>query len=97
MDSVSPVLTAAEIPAEQVVALDQPEYLSIIVARIWFAGGENNAGVPCSLTRYRLTAAERVLIAAGADLVLGQPHHGPMMPVSLQLAMPGEYPVREGA
>jgi hypothetical protein len=35
------------------------------------------------------------LIAAGADLVLGQPHHGPMMPVSLQLAMPGEYPVEE--
>jgi hypothetical protein len=42
-----------------------------------------------------LTADERALIAAGADLVLGQPHHGPMMPVSLQLAMPGEYPVEE--
>ena len=30
--------------------------------------------------------------AQGADLILGQPHHGSMMPMSTQLAMPGEYP-----
>ena len=87
MDSVSPVLTEAEISAEQVVALGQDQFYPIIAARIIFAGGEK-----VSLTRFRFTSAERELIAAGADLVLGQPHHGSMMPVSLQLAMPGEYP-----
>ena len=34
MNSVSPVLTEAEIPAEQVIALGQEEYYPIIVARI---------------------------------------------------------------
>ena len=43
----------------------------------------------------RFTAAERELIAAGADLILGQPRHGAMTPVSLQLAMAGEYPERK--
>lgn len=88
MDSVSPVLTDAEIESEQVVALGQDEYFPIIVARVKFP--DDSLG---SLTRFRFTAAERELIAAGADLILGQPHHGGMMPVSLQLAMPGEYPV----
>lgn len=88
MDSVSPVLTEREVPAEQVIALGQDQYFPIIVARIKF--DDDSIG---SLTRFRFTAAERELIAAGADLILGQPHHGPMMPVSLQLAMPGEYPV----
>ena len=87
MDSVSPVLTDLEIPAEQVVALGQEAFYPIIAARVIFEGGEIS-----SMTRYRFTAAERELIAAGADLILGQPHHGQMMPVSLQLAMPGEYP-----
>jgi hypothetical protein len=92
MNSVSPVLTSAEVPVEQVIALDQPQYLPIIVARTWFTGGAPMTGSPASFTRYRLSPAERALVAAGADLILGQPHHGLMMPVSLQLAMPGEYP-----
>ncbi len=50
---------------------------------------------PDSLTRYRFTAAERELIAKGADLILGQPHHRAMMPISLELALAGEYP-KEG-
>ncbi len=87
MDSISPVLTDAEVSAEQVIALGQKEFFPIVVARIVFEDGSIG-----SLTRFRFTAAERELIAAGADLILGQPHHGPMMPVSLQLAMPGEYP-----
>ena len=33
MNSVSPVLTEAEIPAEQVIALGQEEYYPIIVGR----------------------------------------------------------------
>ena len=34
-------------------------------------------------------------IAADEDLLLSQPHHGPLMPIGLQLAMPGEYPITE--
>jgi hypothetical protein len=88
VDSVSPVLTEAEVPSEQVVALGQDEFYPIVVARVVFSDGSLG-----SLTRFRFTAAERELIVAGADLILGQPHHGPMMPVSLGLAMPGEYGV----
>jgi hypothetical protein len=90
MDSISPVLTDAEVLAEQVVALGQDEFYPIVVARVIFEGGALG-----SLVRFRFSDAERELIAAGADLILGQPHHGPMMPVSLQLAMPGEYPSNE--
>ena len=75
MDSISPVLTDAEVPAEQVVALGQEEFYPIVVARVKFS--DESIG---SLARFRFTAAERELIAAGADLILGQPHHGEMMP-----------------
>lgn len=97
MDSVSPVLTELELPTEQVIALDQPEFLPIIVARVWHASEKDGKqeGTPGSYTRYRFTAAERELIASGADLILGQPHHGLMMPMSVQLAMPSEYPVED--
>ena len=94
MDSISPVLTELEIPAEQVVALGQEQYYPIVVARIRYEVAEEGgiSLVACSLVRFRFTAVERELIAQGADLIVGQPHHGAMMPVSLQLAMPGEYP-----
>jgi hypothetical protein len=96
MNSVSPVLTEAEVHSEQVIALGQDEFYPIIVARVKCLGVEDDAEVTLhSFTRFRFTAAERELIANGADLILGQPHHGSMMPVSLQLAMPGEYPVQE--
>lgn len=88
MNSVSPVLTEKEVPVERVIALDQPEYFPIIVARVLFADGQLS-----TMTRYRFTDAERKLIAEGADLILGQPHHGPLMPISTQLAMPNQYPV----
>jgi hypothetical protein len=90
MDSISPVLTEAEVPAEQVVALGQEQYYPIVVARVIFEDGSIS-----SMVRFRFTAAERELVLKGADLILGQPHHRGMMPVSLQLAMPGEYPVAE--
>jgi hypothetical protein len=87
MDSVSPVFTEAEVESEQVVALDQKQYYPIIVARILFQDKSRS-----SMVRFRFTDEERKLIADGADLIIGQPHHGPMMPMSTQLAMPGEYP-----
>lgn len=88
MDSVSPVFTEREVASEQVIALGQSEYYSIIVARIKFEDG-----TPCSMVRVRFSEKERELIAQGADLLVGQPHHGSMMPMSFQLAMPDEYPV----
>ena len=97
MDSVSPVLTEREVSSEQVVALGQSEYYPIIVVRLvfeTFAEDGSMALTVGSLVRFRFTDKERALIAAGADLLIGQPHHGPMMPVSLELAMPGEYPAR---
>jgi hypothetical protein len=87
MDSVSPVLTDKEVHAEQVVALEQDQYFPIIITRVRFEDGS-----PCSMVRFRFTDKDRELIAQGADLIIGQPHHGPMMPMSTQLAMPGEYP-----
>lgn len=90
MDSVSPVLTEREVEAEHVVALDQPQYFPVIVARVSFEEG----GV-ASFTRFRFTAKEREAIAKGADLLISQPHHGPLMPIGLQLAMKDSYPVPE--
>jgi len=87
MQSVSPVFTEAEIDSEEVIALEQEEYYPIIVARILFQDESRS-----SMVRFRFTDEERRLIADGADLIIGQPHHGSMMPMSLQLAMPGEYP-----
>lgn len=91
MQSVSPVLTEKEVPFEQVIALDQPEYFPIIVARITLQGADEMAS-RATYTRFRFTDAERKAIADGADLLLSQPHHGPLMPVALQLAKPDEYP-----
>jgi len=90
VNSISPVLTEAEVLSEQVIALGQDEFYPIVVARVVY--GDKSVG---SLTRFRFNDAERELIAKGADLILGQPHHGSMMPVSLELAMAGEYPERE--
>lgn len=90
MDSVSPVLTEAEVASEQVIALDQPEYYPIVVLRAKFSDG----GIG-TMTRYRFSERERHMIACGADLLLTQPHHGPLMPVGLQLAFADSYPEPE--
>lgn len=87
MDSVSPVLTDAEVELEQVVALGHPEFFPIIVARVKYF--DDSLG---TLTRFRFTDEERKQIAQGADLLLSQPHHGPLMPIGLQLAFKDQYP-----
>ena len=92
MNSVSPVYTENEVEGERVIALDQPEYYPIIVLRVTFTDKDEVEISKASLTRFRFTESERKAIAAGADLVIGQPHHQAMMPISLQLAMPNEYP-----
>ena len=93
MNSVSPVLTEAEIPAEQVIALGQEEYYPIIVCRVTFQDKDGEPKSVATLTRFRFSDKEREAIAKGADLILSQPHHRAMMPVGLQLAMPDQYPL----
>lgn len=90
MDSVSPVLTEREVVAEQVVALDQPEYYPIIVARVQYDDGS-----VASVTRFRFTDKEREAIANGADLLISQPHARAWMPIGLQLAMKDSYPLTQ--
>jgi hypothetical protein len=90
MQSVSPVFTEKEVVAEQVIALDQPEYLPIIVARI-----RGDEGYVASVTRYRFTAKELAAIMNGADLLIYQPHLRALMPLGLAVAMPGAYPEPE--
>lgn len=90
MESVSPVFTEHEVEAERVVALDQPQYVPIIVLRVQY--GDGSLG---TVTRYRLSDKERQLVAGGADILISQPHHGPLMPIGLQLAMRDSYPVAE--
>jgi len=92
MDSVSPVLTENEVAAEQVIALDQPEYLPIIVCRVTYQDKDGNPDAVGTVTRFRFTDEERALVAKGADLILSQPHHGPLMPIGIQFAMPERYP-----
>jgi hypothetical protein len=88
MNSISPVLTEKEVPAEQVIALGQDEYYPIIGARIIFAGG-----LKSTVFRFRFSDMERKAIAEGADLILSQPHHSSVMPMGIQLAFPNEYPL----
>lgn len=90
MNSVSPVLTDREVHAENVIALDQPEYYPIIIARIRFEDG-----TPSSMVRFRLTDGERKAIAEGADFIVSQPHLGSFMPLGVQIAFPSEYPLPE--
>lgn len=95
MDSVSPVFTELEVGAERVIALDQPEYYPMVVVRVNFGGPDGDLESLATAARFRFSEKERAAIAAGADLLISQPHHGPLMPMGLQLAMPGCYPMVE--
>ena len=95
MNSVSPVLTELEVEAERVIALDQPEYYPVISLRVTYNDKDGNPESGATLTRFRFSDKDREAIAAGADLILSQPHHGPLMPIGLQLAMPNQYPMPE--
>ena len=95
MNSVSPVLTDHEVEAERVIALDQPEYYPIISLRVTFNDKDGEKKDVATYTRYRFSEKDREAIAAGADLLLSQPHHGPLMPIGLQLAMTNQYPLAE--
>lgn len=65
MHSISPVYNEELVCCEQVIALDQPEYLPLVTLSV------PEFGNPC-LARYEFTDAERKLIAEGADLVVAE-------------------------
>lgn len=92
MQSVSPVFTEREVEAERVIALDQPQYFPIISLRVNYSDRDGNLDGIATVTRFRFSDSERAAIANGADLLISQPHHGPLMPVGLQLAMKDSYP-----
>ena len=80
MNSVSPVLTENEVEAEQVIALDQAQYYPIISLRVTFNDKDGDEKSVATITRFRFSDKDRDAIAAGADLILSQPHHRSMMP-----------------
>lgn len=83
MDSVSPVWTEAEVEWERVIALDQPEYLPIIVLPVKYdSGGEG------MVVRFRFTDEERKAISEGADLVVTELASGYFTPLCLELRKP---------
>lgn len=65
MQSISPVFTENEVELERVIALDQPEYLPIIILPIQYSDGNIGAAV-----RFKLSDEERRAITEGADLVV---------------------------
>jgi hypothetical protein len=91
MISVSPVLTTVEVDAEKVVALDQPQFRPLLALRVEFKDGQRFTAL-----RFQFTAEERAAIAAGQDLLVLQPHHGSLMPLAFQFALPGKYPELNG-
>lgn len=93
VNSISPVLTEAEVLAEQVIALEQKQYYPVIACRIIYQDKDGEPNGLATFTRFRFSEKERELIANGADLILSQPHHGPLMPIGLQIAMPDSYPL----
>jgi len=88
MNSVSPVWTEEEIEIEKVCALDQEEYLPIIILPVVYGDGTSGASV-----RFRLTEEERKLVAEGADIVLTELTFGrPFTPIHISITKPNSRP-----
>ena len=88
MDSVSPVWTEEEVGIERVIALDQPQYSSIIALPVRFADSASGMSV-----RFRLSDEERKAITDGADLVITElTFGGPFTPIHVVALNPNERP-----
>ena len=93
MDSVSPVWTEALVAHERIIALDQPQYLPIVVLPVQFSDGTSGLSV-----RFRLTDEERFAIARGADVVITEMTFGrPFTPISVKAIYPNTSPYEEAA
>lgn len=88
MDSVSPVWTDEEVPIERVIALDQQEYVPIIVLPVRYSDGLSGMSV-----RFRLSGEERKAITDGADIVITElTFGGPFTPINLHFCKPNVGP-----
>jgi hypothetical protein len=67
MESVSPVLTEEFVEIEKVIALDQKQYIPLIVLPVLYQDG-----VVGMCVRFRLTDEERKAITDGADFVISE-------------------------
>lgn len=88
MESVSPVWTVEHVENEAVIALDQPEYIPIVVLPFRYDDGTAAVAV-----RFRFSAKERELIANGADLVISELTFGERFtPIDVRVCKPDESP-----
>lgn len=88
MNSVSPVFTEKEMEVERVIALDQPEYIPLIVLPIIYEDG-----IQASVVRFRLTEEERIAILDGADIILTQlTFGGAFKPIHITTCSPNKSP-----
>lgn len=89
MESVSPVWTEKEVEIEQVIALDQAQYIPIIILPIIYADGMSGLAV-----RFRFSDKERQEIAEGSDLVITELNFDRRFtPISLNLTKPDIAPL----
>lgn len=88
MDSVSPVWSEDQVSMERVIALDQHDYVPIIVLPVRYSDGLSGMSV-----RFRLTDEERQAITDGADVIVTElTFGGPFTPINLHFCKPNESP-----
>lgn len=88
MQSVSPVWTEEEVPIEKVIALDQEEYIPIIILPVQYADGPTGMSV-----RFRLSDEERKAITEGSDIVITELTSGKFFtPLNIQVCKQGVKP-----
>lgn len=88
MDSVSPVWNDEMVEMERVIALDQQQYVPIVVLPVRYSDGLSGMSV-----RFRLSDEERRAIAEGSDIVLTElTLGGPFTPLDLKICKPNESP-----
>jgi hypothetical protein len=85
---VSPVWTDEEVPIEVVIALDQAQYVPIIVLPICYQDGTRALAV-----RFRLSEEEKQAILNGADIIFTElTFGGRFSPVAAHICMPNTNP-----
>jgi hypothetical protein len=88
MDSVSPVWTEEQVGIERVIALDQSQYLPIVVLPVRYSDGTSGLSV-----RFRLSDEERKAVAEGADVVVTELTFGAdFTPIDIRFCVAGKAP-----
>lgn len=88
MDSVSPVWSEDQVPIERVIALDQEQYIPIVILPVRYSDGLSGLSV-----RFRLTDEERKAVTEGADIIVTElTFGGPFTPLDMKVCKPNESP-----